>query len=750
MDRRGQPEDGRQEALTLMTNVTRVAGLVIAGLALMAGAAPRGQSRQVDLTAALDAMQGRVDFPEDTARAKAALERRSEKIDPSLLQLGDEVQAKGFGDFASKAAALGVPVANRRALVTLIAEDVGDVERLRREAERRGGIVQAVFEDAVYVELPPSQIEPMGEVDALEYAIPQGLLEPARTQASRRPLGGSVRSEGITAAKVEHLHTANVIGRGVRVGILDFGFQGLSKLVAAGEVPQPRAAKSFGSPSVENGEVHGAACAEIVHDMAPGAELFLASVGDGDGGAEEGHIVAAAQWLASQRVHIISFSGGGHGGPYNGKSKLDRLVDSIVKQHDILWVNAAGNEGDRHFGGVGTDRDGDGVVEFASGHNGIAFQAPRGVLALRVSWDDWGADPSVPAPTQDLDAFLFAVDGQGGANLVAQSANPQNGRGMPVENIVYRTSDPNQVFVLKLRASRLNKPVKIHVLERAGARMEPKNPQGSISQPATAHLALAVGAVDVTKAVLEDYSSQGPTDDDRQKPEVSASDRNRTVSYRGNDAEGRFPGTSAACPHVAGYAALIKQLNPSAAPEELRQLVIKNVRDMGPAGPDSGYGHGHIDGTRLATGMSVETNAPDPGFPEAFGNPLSDSQFERLWEHAQAHASDGLRVVTGAGEYRVGDGLKVGIRSDRSCHFMLVHRSSDGEFTILSSSAERGRLEAGERYALPEGETWKIQPPAGRDGLLLVCSPQSIDLGSWIRRPDDRVWLATTTFEVKR
>jgi subtilisin family serine protease len=719
------------------------------GLTIALGA-PAAAQRQADLTRALDAMRGPVEFPEAAVRAKAALERRSEKIDPALLLLTDEVQSKGYGDFASKAAGLGVPVEGRRVLVTLLAEEENDVDRVRREAMQRGGDVQAVFENAVYVEIAAEQIESLNAVDALEYAMPQGIFEPTRVQT---PRASGVRSEGVLAAKVEHLHAANVTGRNVRIGILDFGFQGLSRLVAAGEVPRPKDTKSFGSATVENGEVHGAACAEIIHDMAPAAELYLASVGDGQGSGEEGQIVAAVQWLASKNVQIISFSGGGHMGPHNGTSKLDRLVNATVREHGIFWVNAAGNEGDEHFGGMASDRDGDGVIEFSGGYNGVAFQAARGAVAVSVSWDDWGDNPSVPTSSQDIDAFLFAVDAQGRGQLVAQSTNPQNGRGRPMEFVSVTSPDPNQIFVLKLRASRVTRPVRLHVFELAGARMEPKNAQGSIGLPATAQYALAVGAVDVTKAVLEAYSSQGPTDDDRQKPEVSAPDRNSTVSYRANDPEGRFPGTSAACPHVAGFAALLKQLNPSAKPEDMKALVIKNVRDMGPAGPDPGYGHGHIDGSKLSARQTTDVtnnDTPTGGFPQGFGEALSDQQFERLWDIARREPADGLRVVTGSQEYTVGDGLKVGIRSDRACNFMLVHRSSDGEFTILSSSDERGGLQAGERYALPEGETWKIQPPAGRDGLLLVCSPGRIDLAGWMQRPDDRVWLATTTFEVKR
>src|SRR5262249_49792888 len=66
--------------------------------------------------------------------------------------------------------------------------------------------------------------------------------------------------------------------------------------------------------------------------------------------------------------------------------------------------------------------------------------------------------------------------------------------------------------------------------------------------------------LDTTNSTIEFYSSQGPTLDGRQKPDVSAIDG---VSVSG---AGGFPspffGTSAAAPHVAGIAALAIQAAP--------------------------------------------------------------------------------------------------------------------------------------------------------------------------------------------
>lgn len=63
-------------------------------------------------------------------------------------------------------------------------------------------------------------------------------------------------------------------------------------------MPRPRAQRAFNQEQRMQGDAgketkHGTACAEIVADMVPDAELYLAAIN-----GEEGRIVAGAQWLA--------------------------------------------------------------------------------------------------------------------------------------------------------------------------------------------------------------------------------------------------------------------------------------------------------------------------------------------------------------------------------------------------------------------------------------------------------------------
>jgi len=51
-------------------------------------------------------------------------------------------------------------------------------------------------------------------------------------------------------------------------------------------------------------------------------------------------------------------------------------------------------------------------------------------------------------------------------------------------------------------------------------------------------------------------------------------------------------GTSYACPHLAGIAALIRSLNPDIGPEEVAYILRESVLDLGEVGRDDSFGYG--------------------------------------------------------------------------------------------------------------------------------------------------------------
>ena len=57
-------------------------------------------------------------------------------------------------------------------------------------------------------------------------------------------------------------------------------------------------------------------------------------------------------------------------------------------------------------------------------------------------------------------------------------------------------------------------------------------------------------------------------------------------------------GTSQACPHVAGVAALILASDPTLTPDEVREAIENSASDLGDPGWDPEYGHGRVDTLR--------------------------------------------------------------------------------------------------------------------------------------------------------
>lgn len=523
-----------------------------------------------------------------------------QKISPTLLEFNEAV-SKGTlfsSDLQETAKSLGIAYEDERVAVTLAARSAFETNALSRSIQEMGGEVTTTFENTVFAMIPARSIAGLEQAKALDYARPQTLYLPTAT--NRSP------NEGGKVTGVERLHAAGITGKGVKIGIIDFGFQNYQKLVNSGAAPQPKAARAFNKKnSMENrGSVHGSACAEIIHAMAPDAEIYLASI---DG--RDDQIIQAAAWLVQQGVNIISFSGGGHSGPMNGTDILSRYIDKIVKDSGdrLLWVNAAGNEADEHWMGLTVDSNHDNkidvpVPEFPA--NGMLILTEvHGPIVVLINWDDWGSNPERPSASIDIDAEMYRVDGKN-ITKVAASNNPQSGRGEPQEIIILDKPSKNNDYIVYLLPRKVNRQVKIHVTVK-GAKLHPLSADGSIGSPATARMALAVGAVDVTNQQLEEFSSQGPTDDGRLKPEISAPDNTLSLAYQSVNEE-RFLGTSAACPHVSGYSALLKQMQPDISRDELIKRIIAYATPMGEGRPNNQYGYGHIS----ATNIDLAGNAP--------------------------------------------------------------------------------------------------------------------------------------------
>lgn len=531
-----------------------------------------------------------------------------QKISPTLLEFNEAV-SKGplfSTNLQETAKSLGISYEDDRVAVTLAASNPFEMDALSRSVREMGGEVTITFDYTVFAMIPARSITGLEQISSLGYASPQTLYFP--TAINRSP------GEGGKITGVERLHAAGITGKGVKIGIIDWGFQNYQKLAKANALPQPKATRAFNQKRViENDEIHGTACAEIIHAMAPDAELYLASI---DG--QDDQIIQAAAWLVQQGVNIISFSGGGHGGPMNGTDALSRYIDKIVKDsgNRLLWVNAAGNEADEHWMGMTLDSNHNNTIDIPTPdnpeNNYLLMAGGSEPLIAIINWDDWGSSPEKPSASIDIDAELYRVDGNK-LTKVAASTNPQRGRGEPQEKIILKKPETDKIYALALRPRRIDRQVNLHVTVINGI-MSPTRTEGSIGSPATARMALAVGAVDVSNQQLEEFSSQGPTDDGRLKPEISAPDNTLSLALQSIGKE-RFRGTSAACPHVSGYSALLKQMQPDISRDDLIRRIIEYAQPMGEGRPNNQFGYGHIYAGRIELAGSGTPPAAGAGNP---------------------------------------------------------------------------------------------------------------------------------------
>ena len=84
-----------------------------------------------------------------------------------------------------------------------------------------------------------------------------------------------MNGEEVGASNASALQAAGISGTGAKVAIVDLGFGGLAQRQADGEIPSSAVTVDYCIAAGFNTEVHGTAVTEVVHEMAPAAQLYL-------------------------------------------------------------------------------------------------------------------------------------------------------------------------------------------------------------------------------------------------------------------------------------------------------------------------------------------------------------------------------------------------------------------------------------------------------------------------------------------
>ena len=427
-------------------------------------------------------------------------------------------------------------------------------------------------------------------------------------------------------------------GQGVKVGIIDVGFEGFRGLMGI-DLPTTVMARCYTDIGVftqdladcEVDDDHGTIVAESLIDIAPEVSLYIAHP------RSRGDLRAAVDWMVSQGVSVInrsvssSFDGPGDGtSPFSDSplKTVDRAVDG-----GIIWVNSAGNQARTTWfhRGPYSDPDSDGIIQFGDPNDediDLSVSADER-FTVQLRWED-----SWPGASTDLALCLGREDT---FEILLCSDDVQSGESghFPIESFRYVPPVDTNILDIVVFHHSGSVPDWIQLQVWGAGSIQHYTENGSITNPAESANPgmLAVGQApwyDVH--TIRASSSRGPTPDGRVKPDIAGAACGETALTPLNEYNRGFCGTSQAAPHVAGMAALVRQAFPDYSPVQVANYLKDNAAQRESPDPNNTWGHGFAQltsplppaaptiTTPITTGadwMTVAWAAPTDGGREA-------------------------------------------------------------------------------------------------------------------------------------
>ncbi|MCX6873973.1 MAG: S8 family serine peptidase [Verrucomicrobia bacterium] len=468
-----------------------------------------------------------------------------------------------------------------------------------------GGKVVNHFEqfNAIRARLPLAQIEALAAREDVTF------IRPAVEAVTNV---GSVTSEGDVAHRADTARTQfNVTGAGVKVGVMSDSVDHLAASQASGDL---------GTVTVRTGQSgvpgsgEGTAMLEIVHDLAPGAELFYAT-GFGSP-ASFAQNIRDLRFANRCDIIIDDVTYFNESGFQDGV--IAQAVNAVTAD-GALFFSSAANSGNKNDNTSGT-WEGDFVDggdftaggqsqgrlhSFGTATENIATKGGR----INLFW----ADP-LGAAANDYDVYVVNAAGD---SIIAAGNTTQNGTQDPYESVP-KANDGERILIVKFGGA-----ARYLHLEAGRGRLAIST-SGSTRGHNAAKDAFTVAAVDAntsfplaftgnTKNPVETFSSDGlrrvffnadgtPITPGNfsatggtvwQKPDIAAADGVLTT-LPADSGLNPFFGTSAAAPHAGAVAALLKSYNPALTPSQMRSILTGTALDIEAAGADRDSGVGIV------------------------------------------------------------------------------------------------------------------------------------------------------------
>ena len=471
---------------------------------------------------------------------------------------------------------------------------------------------------AIRAVLPLVTVESLAGLEAVDS------IRPADEAVTRK----TNTSEGDAAHRASAARTTHsVTGAGIGIGVISDGVETLAARQASGDLP----AQVIVLPGQEGSGDEGTAMLEIVHDLAPGADLYFATALGG-----QAQFAANIEALCDAGANVIVDDIG-----YYSEANLQ---DDLVAQ----GVNAATADGCYFFsaaGNTGNLNDNTSGVWEGDYVAGSSLTVEGSTLGVRHDFGSSEEENPIPglffgtvvlqwadplgASANDYDLFL--VDGDG--DVLASSTNTQDGAQDPFESISTGFSAYFDVRLVIVKVSGADRYLRLQAFRKRLRIATAGNTWGH----AAAENAVGVGQVDVHAA-----GGVGGVFDGTESVSTSSSDGPRRIFFEpdgtaitaGNFSStggkviqrpdlvaagcvstatpgfSPFCGTSAAAPHAAAIAALM--IEAAGGPTEVTLAQLRTamtattaVLDIEAMGVDHESGHGIVMAPGAVDGLDV-------------------------------------------------------------------------------------------------------------------------------------------------
>lgn len=508
--------------------------------------------------------------------------------------------------------------------VAIDAIAAGRADRLRTDLERLGLQQPAQAGRLVSGYLP---------IAAIPEAAQLAALRSAHVAIARRR-AGRVTTQGDAALRADVARAENgVTGAGSTVGVLSDSYDTSANAVtsavddiASGDLPPARRIQVL--QDARGGTDEGRAMMQIIHDIAPGADLAFHTALGGQANFAQG-----IRDLATANANIIVDDIFYFTEPMFQDGVIAQAVDEVVAA-GAAYFTAAGNSAQESYASAFVDSGqrgpGGGTLhDFARGDPRQQMTIPQDdSISIAFQWVDPYASAGGEGARSDLDIYL--LDRQG--HVVASSLFDNNGSGGrgatdPIEFFTF-TNDgsvdanddgvPDERFNLVIELVDGPAPARIKYIYFPGDDDPDDGPTVSIDEHlvgsptlfghSNAAGACTVGAVFwfATPAFSDQFTNPfavnpfsavggvpiyfrpdgAPlgTPEVRRKPNVVGPDGGNTTFFgqelNDDDDFPNFFGTSAAAPHVAAVAALMLEFDPAREPAQLYADLEATALDM--------------------------------------------------------------------------------------------------------------------------------------------------------------------------